>query len=93
MRDVASWDQQFGDRHRIIWDEVDFQVILGVGVRVDNSSGIDDESDHQLGDVVSRSGFSSKEHNSRVRLLPLFRGHRFESEVSLHHRVSAVSPR
>lgn len=88
MGDVASGNQQLGNRHRVIRKEVNFQVFLGIRIRVDNPSDIDDELDHQFGNIVSRSGLSSKEHDTGVNLLALRSGHGFESEVSLRSHVN-----
>ena len=45
LADVRSRDQDFGERDRVIGEEVELEVVLGVWVRVDLSGNVDDQAD------------------------------------------------
>ena len=45
LTDVRSRDQDFGKRDRIVGEEVELEVVLGVWVRVDLAGNIDDQAD------------------------------------------------
>lgn len=89
LGDVARRDQQLSERHRVVREEVEFQVFLSVRIRIDNSSDVDDKPDHQFGNIIAWSSLSSEEHYARVDLLALLGSHGFEREVSLRTQVSA----
>lgn len=48
LADVRSRDQDFGERDRVIGEEVELEVVLGVWVRVDLSGNVDDQADGLL---------------------------------------------
>ena len=45
LTDIGSRDQDFGERDRVVGQEVELEVVLGVWVRVDLAGNIDDQAD------------------------------------------------
>lgn len=45
LRDIRSRDQHLGERDGVVGQEVDLEVVLGVGVGVDDTGDIDDQAD------------------------------------------------
>ena len=45
LTDVGCRDQHFGERHGVVWQEVELQEVLGVWVRVDDPRNVHDEAD------------------------------------------------
>ena len=45
LRDIRSRDQHLGERDRVVGQEVELEVVLGVGVRVDDACDVDYEAD------------------------------------------------
>ena len=62
LTDVRRRDQHLGQRNRVVGQEVDLQVLVGLWVSVDDASHVDDESDCQLRNVVCKY--------SEVQLMP-----------------------
>ena len=52
LTDIRSRNQDFGERDRVVGQEVELEVVLGVRVGVDDLGDIDDETDGQFGDIV-----------------------------------------
>jgi hypothetical protein len=52
LGDVRGRDEKLRQRHGVVGEEEDLEVLLCLRVGVDDPRGVDDETDGQLGDVV-----------------------------------------
>jgi hypothetical protein len=52
LGDVGGRDEDLGEGDGVVREEEDLEEVLGLLIGVDDSGGVDDESDGQLGDVV-----------------------------------------
>ena len=56
LTDIRGWDKDLCKRHRVIGQEVEGEIVLCVGIGIDDASHVDDESDRLEGDIVSAQG-------------------------------------
>lgn len=60
LADVGRGDEDLGERDRVVGQEVEAEEILGVGIRVQNAGGVDDQTDglqeqHKSGEHLGRA--------------------------------------
>lgn len=52
LADVGRRDENLGERNRVVREEEKAEQVFSVGILVDDTSDIDDETNGKLGDVV-----------------------------------------
>ena len=52
LADIRRGDEDLGEGHGVVGQEVDAEEVLRIGVDVDDTRDVDDEPDGQLRDVV-----------------------------------------
>mmetsp|Transcript_1099 Transcript_1099/g.3058 ORF Transcript_1099/g.3058 Transcript_1099/m.3058 type:complete len:928 (+) Transcript_1099:706-3489(+) len=83
LRQLRAGDDGLGERDVVVGQEVQAQVVLGVGVVVDLLAHRVDQADDALGHVVRGRGLAADDAHARHRLLALRGAHRLELLVAV----------
>ena len=84
LRNVAGGNDQLGERHGVVGDEDDLEVVARVNVVVDDRLDAVDELDDELGDVVAGGCLAAKDDDAGEGRLALGGGHALELDVAVN---------